>query len=896
MRKLFGIVAATAFLLVLVSYFSLASVAKYYLEGELGKRSFSDVVKEADAGNRRALGQIKSAEILVDIPAESITAALGDELQKAANLAELGSGWTAEFLSRPVISFHPSAIRANTLLKLSSDDVGAATIDIQLDIIPSIQKNELIAVPYVTALSLSKVDISGIRLPGWVADKLSDVIDKALEALNTRVPKQRIAIQLPEKLLQSAQAKPAILVVNDAVAALLGEGTEATREIDGAYSDEFIKLAKTVLPSYLPGEGVIAVRPSGSPLIDVTESMRDEAAAANLAALESILGIQQSTKPEELTFPANPVVMVTAEARYFSRRLKDIAVKAISEIEVDEVVIDVKPENVSVVLKEGVVEASASGTAALVNGKLSIDFSLTAWGVLRPGPDGLVASYAPREIRVSSVRVAWADRGTTLSVPYNTALGDVVARFIENLPDSPLDVPGIPLNIASEDKGDFKLHTQSPSLLLSLSGRAVAITSDRVSVFALATFEGKTGGPPQRDPSPDQLQRLTALSVSLHHALVGKDNLDSLLLAIPKAGFAALLETAWVKLNPTVSLTHQSMDTFDAGEINIIPGDASCGNPCKGVNECGKITDCTRHICTTVVVDGACHTFCPGGRWNPICREVCDRVSREVCHDESDNGCISRIQGCSEEVAKCTTTWGSGLQASCEIALKSIKMTDKTGIAKLKGGVAVDASATTVAGSRLVVAPDLTEISLAIDAGGVAGIDTWLDITWTDWGNLFLCPSGRLSLHLDVAARLATSPLTSELRWEPVGSVLKGTFFLGNVSVIAQSSEGPLGELIKSNPGLLTCSLGQTIVGLTAIALPRFTQELLADSIRAAANGNEEAEIAAAIIDGRYQYEGEIPSAFFKVPPMDVMLLEETVRINPDLSESAIILGTGDLQ
>lgn len=36
--------------------------------------------------------------------------------------------------------------------------------------------------------------------------------------------------------------------------------------------------------------------------------------------------------------------------------------------------------------------------------------------------------------------------------------------------------------------------------------------------------------------------------------------------------------------------------------------------------------------CSTVVEEVGCHTFCPGGRWNPVCRELCDKVSKEVCH------------------------------------------------------------------------------------------------------------------------------------------------------------------------------------------------------------------------------------------------------------------------
>lgn len=887
MRKLLTMAVAAVVLVFAALWFSFPYLAKNYLEDELGKRQFSDVIKEAEAANLAALGNIASVEILLDIPSEPITVALGDELQKAANLADLGSGWKAELLAEPTISFHPSAIRAKASLALSNEDVGATTVAIQLDIVPSIQGNELVSVPFVTALSLGDVEVYGFQLPGTVADKLNAAIHKSLEALNSKIPEQRIAINLPDELLQKSEAKPALLVSNQAVAVVLGSQAATTRVITGAYADEFIKSAREVLPNYAPGAGLIAVRVSESPLMEASETMRDEAAAANLAVLEATLGIDGSMGPEELD-PSifGNLIMVAAEGRFFEKQLKEFAVKALSDLDTDDVALEVKPENIKVTLMDGVLEAAASGTVTIAEGKLEVEFSLTAWGVLRPGPEGLIASYLPREIKVSSVKVAWANRGVTLTVPYEAALGDVVARFIEKLPSSLLSIPSVPLAIASSNEGDFKLVTKQPSLSLTLTGRAVSISPKGVAIFSAPSLEGTDVLVPQPDILPGQLQRLTALSAKAHQALLGEGDVDSLSLVTAKAGLAHLLEDAWVRLDPAIKIDHQSTETFDAGEINVIPGDASCGNPCRGVDQCGNIDQCLRPSCSNV-----CETIFGGGLFNPFSRLVC----KEVCHNEQDGGCVATIENCLQEVGQCTAAWGSGLQASCEIALATIKATDTTGLAKVSGGTKLVASAATATGSRLVVAPDLGALDLTIDVAGAAGVDAWLDITWTDFGNLFLCPSGRLEVHLDADARLATSPLTSAIKWEPSGDALKAVFSFGTAVVVVDTTEGPLGKLITSNPGLLTCGLGQTIAGLAIIAVPNLTQDLLADAIRGASGGDDKAKIVAGLIDGHFSYEGEIPPLSFELPPSEITLLDKRVTLKPRMSDEAIIMGTGAL-
>lgn len=886
MRRYVALAAVAAIGCFIAIWLGVPSIAKHYLEQSLGKRQFSDVMKEADAANRASLGKIGSAEILLDIPTDSLTAALGDELEAAANLADIGSGWKISLLTKPTVSFHPSVIRAEALFKLSNDDVGSATTSVQVDLVPSVQGNELVAVPYVTAISLSDVEVYGLHLPGALADRLDEAIGKSLDALNTKLPQQRVQIQLPDEMLRTAKAQPALYVNNSAVAVILGAEANSAKEIKGAYGDEFIKIAREILPTYAPGMGLIAVRPSGSPMIEASETMRNEAAAANLMALEATLGIDGSKKPDDVDPSVfSNLVMVSAEGRWLERRLKELAVNAIAGLNTADMSLDVKPENVGVTLKDGVVEATAAGTATIADGKLGIDFSLTAWGVLRPGPGGLIASYVPREIKVSSVKVAWANRGATLAIPYQSALGDVAARFIGKLPETPLSIPSIPMAVGSGGNGGFKLVTKEPTLSLAFTGRAVAITPARVTVFAAPSLDGDPPAVQTPAVAPDKLSHLLALATKAYQVLAGTDDHDSLSVAVTKAGFARLLQDAWVKLDPAISITRQSTDTFDAGEIQVIPGDASCGNPCSSVDQCGNVGQCLRPSCSNV-----CETVFGGG-WNPFSHLVC----REVCHDEQDGGCVSHIEQCVRDVTQCTTAWGSGLQIACEATLAAVRATDTTGLAKVSGGTSFDASAATMTNSRLTVAPDLTALDLAIGAGGSAGVDAWMDITWTDFGNLLACPSGRLAVHLDASATLETSPLKSSIEWSQKGDALKATFSFGKVSVLGRTSEGPLGKLITSNPGLMTCSLGQAVVGLTLVALPKLTQELLASAIRGALHGDDQAKMVAALIDGVYRYEVDVPPTSFEVPATNIAILDKHLQLKPKMSVAVFVMGTGAL-
>ncbi|MES0182713.1 hypothetical protein NKJ86_29520 [Mesorhizobium sp. M0025] len=892
--RFYRVTAAVAIFVVVLAaglWWGLPLLAKSYLEERLGKIEFEDVVKAADRQNRDALAGLGEAVILIDVPADSVIAAIKDSLINAAATADLKEGWKLALDGEPVVSFHPSDLRVAAPVTLSSDKIGSASLTLTLDVVPFVSDDALHAKPVVTGVKIRSLRARGLKFPDAVAGLFENVVTASLAALNAKIPTQHIPLKLPENLLEQAKARPAVYVSNAGIAVLLGSLAASPGAQVANYGDAFVETAKTILPSYAPGKGVVAVKPKGKSLHDVSDALRDDSAASNLAAFEAMLAMDGSVPPETIaptTFAG--LAIANAEGRWFERRLKGIVLDAIAKIKVEDVVLTVKPDDVIVKLQDGVAEATASGKAVLGGGKLSVDFSLTAWAVMRAAPGGVIVNYAPREIRISNLSVAWGDRGTTLTIPYEDGLGQVVARLIANLPESLLKIPAIDIKVASDD-GAFKLATTIPSTTINFTGRAAVISPEGVEIFAVPSLEQEPAQLPQPELKPGQLARLIALSEKARLSVVGETN-DSLSLAVAKPGFAHLLEAAWIKLDPSISAHFKDDTTFDAGEIPIVPADASCGNPCKGVESCGDILSCKINICEETVTGTLC-SFCPG--FVPGCSEVCKPIKELICKSHDDSNCIDRIKSCGEEVTKCTTAWSSGLQLACEAALQTIEATDLRGLAKVSGGTAFDASAATMPSARLVVKPDLTGLDLTIEASAQAGLDAWLNIVWTDFGNLLACPSGKLAVHLDASASLTTPKLTSSITWAPSPDTLKATLSFGKAEVLLKS-DPPLEKLITSNPGLLTCAAGQAIVGLTIVALPKLTQGLLADAIRAALPGDKNAKMAALLIDGEYRASGNIPSTSVDIPATEVMVLNQSLKLVPRMADNAVIIGTGPIE
>lgn len=891
LKKILAGIGAVVLAAVAAFWLLFPSLAKSYLEKELGQRKFADVLKDAEANNRAALSKLGKAEILVDVPASAVTGGLQEEIKAAVALLKPSGGWHVELEGSPTVSFHPHALRAIARLKLSNPDIATVVLDASVDAVPAIKGSELQITSTVSGASIHSAKAYGFRLPGAVTSLAQKAINESLDALSTGIPIQRTPLHLPPQLMAAAKASPAMLVGTGGIAGLLGAGTQSPAKTGGTYSDAFIKEAKDILPNYSIGQGVIAVRPAGTPFVEASNKARDESAAQNLQHFQASLLIDGSVPVEGV--PADKfskAILLAADAKWFSGEMKQVVLNALSKIKPDKIKLDVKPENVSVTMGEGLAEARASASALFADGKLKVDFEATAWAFLKPHPTGLEASYAIRQLRVTGVAVNWADRSTSLSIPYQDALGQVASLFIGELPKSLLVVPTVPIKADVGKDKKFKLSTKVPAVDIAFIGRAAVISPKRVVVVAVPTLDNPPPFPPTMPVAAGQLQRLLGLADRAYNEVVGIAQRDSLALNVPKPVLAALLETAWKRFDPVLNASHHDEDTFDPDEIKLIPGDASCGSACQRIEQCGDIAHCKIDVCRDVVAGQVCNTFCPGGPLNPLCRLVCKPITNRICGKEDDRGCLDRVGACISNTTECAARWTSGFQPICEAALSVIKKNDAGGLAKVSGGTKIDASGTTLGGSALKVSPKLDALEVGLTAGGSARVDAYLDIRFTDFGNLLLCPSGRLSGKFDFTAGLGSTPLRSNIGWTKVEKGLRASLRFGEAAVNIAAKEPPLVSLVTQNPALLSCSLGQAVVGLSVIAFPRITRDLVADLLRKTL-GKKNGPIAGAIIDGRYTYKGDVPEVHLDISAREIKLFGKNMALEPRMEPKAIVVG-----
>lgn len=891
MKKILPRFGVLALVVAAALWFLLPSLTKSYLERELGQRKFADVLKEAEANNRVALAQLGQPEILVDVPAAALSSGLQDEIKAAVALLKPSGNWKVELEGLPLVSSHPYALRATARLKFINPDIATVVVDAGVDAVPSIKGAELQIVPTVSRASIHSARTHGIRLPGAVTALAQNAINESIDALSAGIPVQRVPLHLPAPLLAAAKATPAMLVGTGGIAGLLGAGTSTPVIVPGTYSDAFIKAAHEVLPGYAMGQGVIAVRPTGAPFSEVSNKARDEAAAHNLQHLQSALLIDAAT-PVDAVSPDNfrKAILLTADAKWFAGELRQLVLEAVGTIKPDKVKLDVKPENVSVTTGEGFVEAKAAASAHFADGKLKVDFKVTLWAFLRPAAVGLEASYAIRQLRVKAVSVTWGDRSTSLSVPYQEDLGQIAALFVGELPKSLLVVPSVPIKADTASSKKFKLSTKLPSVDIALNGRAAVISPTRIIVIAVPSLDEPPSLPAVAPAAPGQLQRLLALADRAYLEVLERPQPDALALSVPKQVLASLLESAWRRFDPVLNVTHQDADSFEPDEIKLIPADASCGSTCQRLDQCGDITHCKIDVCRDVVAGSVCNSFCPGGRFNPVCREICKPITNRLCGKEDDQSCLDRVSSCVSNATECAARWTSGLQPICEAALAVIKANDAGGFAKISGGAKIDASATTISGSTLKIAPDLGSVELGLTAGGAAKVDAYLDIRFTDFGNLLLCPSGRLSGNFDFNAGLATTPLRSQIGWSKVESGLRASLQFEDAAVNIAAREPPLVSLVTQNPALLSCSAGRVVAGLSIIAFPRVTRDLLADLLRKAL-GTKNGPIVGAVIDGQYSYKGSVPEVHMDIPAATIKLFGKNLLLEPRMTSKAIVVG-----
>lgn len=354
------------------------------------------------------------------------------------------------------------------------------------------------------------------------------------------------------------------------------------------------------------------------------------------------------------------------------------------------------------------------------------------------------------------------------------------------------------------------------------------------------------------------------------------------------------MNDAWETLKPKVQATLQETSTFDAGEIKLIPADATCGNACQHAASCGNIGSCKIDVCHDVIAQGACNTVCPGGSFNPLCRLVCPEITKRICGKEDDQSCITRINACTSGAAECLARWTSGLQATCEATLATLRGAGFTGLAEVSGGMSVTGDGETANTSGLTVAPDLGAVELGITVAARANVDAHVDVVFTDFGNFFACPSGRLSANPSFSASLADQKLSARIVWNGGNATpLVAHISPNDPTIVIKTAEPPIVTMVKNNPGLLLCGPIQAaigpIVGLAVIASPHFTRELLSDALRKALPG-EKGQMAAAIIDGEYRYTPRMPPIDFVVPSAPLQILDKAFVVAPRMTEKAVEL------
>lgn len=891
---LIGVVFAVVVVVaVLWSLFPIGT--KLALQYKLGSLPFATIAAESAQSNARSLANIGEPRILVDVPADAAVPILVVELKRALESAERPEGWEITAVNDPSVTFQAHALRVRQKLTIANPEWGTAELHVAADAVPSYENEKLTVRTALADTEIDSVDVKGFHIPWLMTSSVEAAVLVSLGNINKKMPSFVIPVGLPDSLVEAGVTRTALLVGSEGVSVMLGtEGTNPANS--GDYKSNFVATAKRLYPDYKPGSGVIASGRGDKDLTAETESMRRDSITVNLEAAQGILGINEIADPSSVDQSAiSNAVLVSVSPSWLEEKIRQQAFAAIKNINGD-ITLSIPDDGIAAKVIDGAIEVSAKGKAGFMGERLTVDFSAVAWASINPSSDGFEARFALRELRISTVSIAWEGRESAFHVPYDASLGSLITQFVETASSINIALPKVPIAFKAPEGGAFRLVVSETVPTLQLEGRSVFLSPRRVLVLASPKVTSA-----QSVVSPgvtlalmgDQFSRFAALMEKVEELMGGPSN-AKMGIMVAKPSLANMIENAFAAINPRIEAAIKSSETSDAGEIQAIPGNASCGNPCASTSSCGNLRGCTIDVCRDVVVEGACRTFCPGGRWNPICREVCDRATQRVCGTETDNSCVGRINQCLVGVAQCTTAWASGLQATCEAALAMIRGTDFTGFAKVRSAVAVDASGETHNDARLQIADDLSAIDLSLVLAARAKVDASVDITWTDFGNLLICPSGKLNGTFNFAIPEERKEVHADLSWNGGGDApLVASITPGKLKLTVKASEPPLQTLVKSNPGLLTCTLGSTIVGLGAAAMPKITRELVADTLRGLIKGDN-GQIAAALIDGVYSREEEFSGIEFAFPDVTFPLLDETITVRPSMSDASLILSTVD--
>ena len=889
----------TIAILATVVWLALPRIVAQQLREALGARSYPQVLSEAEKDNDAALSRLQP-RVLVDVPAEPVIDLVRSKLVKSASDLPPVKGAKIELASDPSITLLSHALRAAAHGRIRHPEWGEIDLKLQIDAVPKVRDGSIVITPVITHAELRSISPFGFRLPSVATSLLERIVVDSLEALSNRFDPVVLPLKIPDQIVAAVGGSPALLVTDKSVAALLGTDDHPQGHAGADYASRFVAAARTVLDGYEPGQGVVAFasggRMQGDTLADASNALRDQAVAENLAAAERTLLITSATDPATLTTAAfAPTTLLSISPGWFSRQLKEKIGQVIAGLSPDGVALSISPDDVSVGIVEGAIEASVAGTAAFNDGVLKIDFALKAWATAHPEPGGIVVRYRPRSVEIRRLLVGWAGRETMITVSYGDALGDILNRIIGDLPKYPVAVPPLPLKFKVPDLGAFKLVLKDTSSKVHLLGRSILVSPRRVSVLsAVALSAAAEPGYPAAKPSAGQFRRLEAI-VERGEALLraGDETRDKASLFIGKAGLASLMDKTWTTLDPYIHGDHRDEMMFDAGEINLIPPDASCGHSCEDAARCGNPRACFSRVCREVV---RYHwVFVGAAGLNPFGRRVLREIRETVCPEVEDAECSLNTGRCLSTANECMTRWATGIQPTCMASLALINRTNFRGLARVSGNVSVDASGQTFPNARLVVAPDLGRADLAVRVSGRANVRAQVDVAFRDFGRLFHCPDGRLSANVQFTGSLSDPKLSATIAWTGGGDgSLTAKIVPASPTVQISSGEPPIVALARDNPGLLLCGPARgaiaAIVGLSIVSTPRLTRELLANSIRQAIPGDRGA-LAAALFDGQYRFTPPVAPVEFTIPTVPIDVLSSSVTLSPRMTQNAVVLG-----
>jgi hypothetical protein len=886
------------------------SIVAWQLERNLGSRPIDRLIEVAAHNNTAALLSIAKPLILVDIPTEIPRKAIEQALIDAASGLELPAGWRATLRDGASATFMTNGIRARAWVDVENVGVGTAAIEVSVDAIPHLRDQNIVFDLALSSASVERVSLRGFRLPSPIPQVLTETVQKSLDAINTRLKPVVVPAKVPPKLVAGDPAS-AILVSQDAIIVLIGTKlTPPKPALTASYQDDFIAAARQVEAGYRPGTGVIAVAQSENTLPNTSETLRASSLAINLAMTEAMLGVDHAADPANITSDLSRLLVATISPAHFEKEMERILRDAIAKVSPDAIELAIKPDDVKVKTIQGALEAVAKGSAKFLKGAVTIDFTLTAWGVVDPSDTGLRARYAVRDFQIHRLLASWKDHEAPFSVDHSAALASLVLKMIKELPETTLKVPAIGLNLPKPE-GDIQVRFRDENATIAPTGRATLLSPERIIILVAPTITNKINVgslfsvnvspslplavsslkiPPQASPNFDRLRQL--IQGPYKRIFMGDETADLLNLGMSRAGLARLINSYWGVVRPALYANVRKHDDIPASEIQAIPGDASCSSTCAKAESCGDVGGCRFEICR----DGlraACRALCPAGflgRVNPCVRECERRTDRECRSDDSRNrSCISAIESCVQGAGTCLAAWTSGLQLTCEVAMRAIDATDFRGLAKISGDVSVAGGGQTLDEMRLTIAPDLKSAALVSAAKANAKIDASLNIVWTDFGNLLLCPSGTLSGQFNVAAPPQSISVSTGIGWTGGGdNPLKATLTPAKIKVQLAASEPPLTTLVRNNPGLLSCGLGRTVVGLSLAVAPRITSDLIGGALRKLVK-NDSGAVISAVIDGKYQLEIDVKPIDVELPSIRFQLAGQETVLRPRLSDEALV-------